>query len=243
MGSPGRRKYECSECTRPCSTVRPAAMSACPATWPPKTRWRSSLGWVPRKMLTSIGSRSSRLTRNSRDALMAPMFAGRAGRRHGGPARPRYPACAVAMRSGRPAPSALDVPRRVPLGCRHRRPPDRGRQRQQRLVGVGARPRLGHAGAERRRLRLVPPLARGRDLVADMGLGAYRFSLEWSRIEPAEGEFSVAALDHYRRICAACHGHGILPGRHLPPLHHRRSGWPPGAAGRRPTHPTASPAT
>jgi beta-glucosidase len=48
-------------------------------------------------------------------------------------------------------------------------------------------------------------------LVADMGLGAYRFSLEWSRIEPAEGEFSVAALDHYRRICAACHGQGILP--------------------------------
>ena len=48
-------------------------------------------------------------------------------------------------------------------------------------------------------------------LVADMGLGAYRFSLEWSRIEPAEGEFSIAALEHYRRVCAACHGHGILP--------------------------------
>ena len=48
-------------------------------------------------------------------------------------------------------------------------------------------------------------------LVADMGLGAYRFSLEWSRIEPAEGEFSVAALEHYRRICAALLGHGIAP--------------------------------
>jgi beta-glucosidase len=48
-------------------------------------------------------------------------------------------------------------------------------------------------------------------LVADMGVGAYRFSLEWSRIEPAEGEFSVAALEHYRRICAALHGHGIAP--------------------------------
>src|ERR1700735_4623567 len=47
-------------------------MSACPATWPPKTRWRSSLGWMPRKMLTSMGSRSSRLTRNSKDALMRP---------------------------------------------------------------------------------------------------------------------------------------------------------------------------
>ena len=49
------------------------------------------------------------------------------------------------------------------------------------------------------------------DLVADLGLGAYRFSLEWSRIEPAEGEWSVAALDHYRRICAACLGRGIQP--------------------------------
>ncbi len=49
------------------------------------------------------------------------------------------------------------------------------------------------------------------DLVADLGLGAYRFSLEWSRIEPAEGEFSTAALDHYRRMCAACHERGVAP--------------------------------
>ena len=49
------------------------------------------------------------------------------------------------------------------------------------------------------------------DLVSGMGLGAYRFSLEWSRIEPAEGEFSVAALDHYRRMCAGCHERGIVP--------------------------------
>jgi beta-glucosidase len=49
------------------------------------------------------------------------------------------------------------------------------------------------------------------DLVADMGLGAYRFSLEWSRIEPAEGEFSIAALDYYRRICAACLDRNIAP--------------------------------
>jgi len=49
------------------------------------------------------------------------------------------------------------------------------------------------------------------DLVAGMGLGAYRFSLEWSRIEPAEGEFSTAALDHYRRMCAGCHERGIVP--------------------------------
>jgi beta-glucosidase len=49
------------------------------------------------------------------------------------------------------------------------------------------------------------------DLVAGLGLGAYRFSLEWSRIEPAEGEFSMAALDHYRRICARCLERGVAP--------------------------------
>ena len=49
------------------------------------------------------------------------------------------------------------------------------------------------------------------DLVASLGLGAYRFSLEWSRIEPEEGEWSRAALDHYRAICAGCHDRGIVP--------------------------------
>ena len=48
-------------------------------------------------------------------------------------------------------------------------------------------------------------------LVAGLGLGAYRFSLEWSRIEPEEGEFSRVALDHYRRMAATCHEHGVLP--------------------------------
>ncbi|MCC6339626.1 MAG: glycoside hydrolase family 1 protein [Acidimicrobiia bacterium] len=48
-------------------------------------------------------------------------------------------------------------------------------------------------------------------LLAGLGFGAYRFSVEWSRIEPEEGEFSAAALDHYRRVLAACHEHGILP--------------------------------
>jgi beta-glucosidase len=67
-------------------------------------------------------------------------------------------------------------------------------------------------------------------LVAGMGLGAYRFSLEWSRIEPAEGEFSVAALDHYRRMCAACCEAAIAP---VVTFHHfttptwlaRKGGW------------------
>ena len=48
-------------------------------------------------------------------------------------------------------------------------------------------------------------------LVADMGLGSYRFSVEWSRIEPEEGEWSHAAVDHYRRLCDALRAQGIDP--------------------------------
>ena len=56
-------------------------------------------------------------------------------------------------------------------------------------------------------------------LMAELGFGAYRFSLEWSRIEPEDGEFSRAALDHYRRMLATCHEHGVDAHGHLPPLH------------------------
>jgi beta-glucosidase len=48
-------------------------------------------------------------------------------------------------------------------------------------------------------------------MLAELGFGAYRFSLEWSRIEPEDGEWSRAALDHYRRMCATCREHGITP--------------------------------
>jgi beta-glucosidase len=37
-------------------------------------------------------------------------------------------------------------------------------------------------------------------LLAELGQNAHRLSLEWSRIEPAPGEFSGAALEHYRRV-------------------------------------------
>ena len=46
-------------------------------------------------------------------------------------------------------------------------------------------------------------------LVKDMGLDCYRFSIEWSRIEPAQGEFSQAALNHYRDIMVAAHELGL----------------------------------
>src|SRR5258708_4760802 len=48
-------------------------------------------------------------------------------------------------------------------------------------------------------------------LLASLGFTMYRFSLEWSRIEPEEGEFSLAQLEHYRRMLAACHEPQITP--------------------------------
>ncbi len=48
-------------------------------------------------------------------------------------------------------------------------------------------------------------------MLARLGFNAYRFSIEWARVEPEPGEFSVAALDHYRRVLASCHEHKITP--------------------------------
>lgn len=47
--------------------------------------------------------------------------------------------------------------------------------------------------------------------IAALGFNTYRFSIEWARIEPEEGEFSIAALEHYRRMLAACHEHNLTP--------------------------------
>ena len=48
-------------------------------------------------------------------------------------------------------------------------------------------------------------------LLAELGFNAYRFSIEWARIEPEEGEFSLAVLEHYRDMLRACHEHNITP--------------------------------
>ena len=46
-------------------------------------------------------------------------------------------------------------------------------------------------------------------MLADLGFNTYRFSLEWARIEPEEGFFSNAELEHYRRMLATCHEHHL----------------------------------
>ena len=55
------------------------------------------------------------------------------------------------------------------------------------------------------------------DLLAASGLQSYRFSIEWARIEPAPGEFSRAALDHYQRMIDHCAARRVEP---VVTLHH-----------------------
>lgn len=67
-------------------------------------------------------------------------------------------------------------------------------------------------------------------LLASMGHNTFRFSVEWARIEPEEGEFSQAAIEHYRRMIDACLAAGMAP---MMTLHHftsprwlaERGGW------------------
>ncbi|MGZ9165880.1 MAG: glycoside hydrolase family 1 protein [Anaerolineales bacterium] len=48
-------------------------------------------------------------------------------------------------------------------------------------------------------------------LLAELGFNSYRFSIEWARIEPEEGEFSLAVLEHYRDMLRACRERDITP--------------------------------
>jgi len=54
-------------------------------------------------------------------------------------------------------------------------------------------------------------------LLGALCLNSYRFSIEWSRVEPRPGEFSASWLDHYRRVHQACRARGLLP---APTFHH-----------------------
>lgn len=47
---------------------------------------------------------------------------------------------------------------------------------------------------------MITSIAEDNALIAGLGFNAYRFSIEWARVEPAPGEFSIAQLDHYRRM-------------------------------------------
>ncbi len=49
------------------------------------------------------------------------------------------------------------------------------------------------------------------DLAKKIGLNAYRFSVEWQRIEPERGRWNDAGLSHYSKMIDAMLKHGIKP--------------------------------
>ncbi|MGO4268356.1 glycoside hydrolase family 1 protein [Paenibacillus sp. TAF58] len=66
--------------------------------------------------------------------------------------------------------------------------------------------------------------------LAELGMNTYRFSIEWARIEPEEGRFNDAAIEHYRDVLMACKEWNVTP---VVTLHHfsspqwliRAGGW------------------
>lgn len=48
-------------------------------------------------------------------------------------------------------------------------------------------------------------------LLAEAGLNAYRFSVEWARIEPEESRFDENEIAHYKDVIACCKKHGVEP--------------------------------
>lgn len=48
-------------------------------------------------------------------------------------------------------------------------------------------------------------------IAADLGFNCYRLGIEWARIEPIEGQFSNAELDHYARVLSECRRRGLKP--------------------------------
>ena len=53
--------------------------------------------------------------------------------------------------------------------------------------------------------------------MAKLGLNSYRFSIEWARIEPEEGQFEASEIEHYREVLLACKENNITP---IVTLHH-----------------------
>ncbi len=54
-------------------------------------------------------------------------------------------------------------------------------------------------------------------LLAEAGLNAYRFGIEWARVEPRPGVFSPALIAHYRRMIDVALELGVQP---IITLHH-----------------------
>lgn len=54
-------------------------------------------------------------------------------------------------------------------------------------------------------------------LLANAGLNAYRFSIEWARIEKEPGVFDESEIEHYRNVLKCCRDNGVEP---IVTMHH-----------------------
>ena len=54
-------------------------------------------------------------------------------------------------------------------------------------------------------------------LMKDLGVNHYRFSIEWSKIEPQNGDYNVESIQHYRDLCDSLIKNNITP---VVTLHH-----------------------
>ena len=54
-------------------------------------------------------------------------------------------------------------------------------------------------------------------LMKEAGLNAYRFSIEWARIQPEENRFAEEEIEHYRKVIRCCKENGLEP---VVTLHH-----------------------
>jgi beta-glucosidase len=60
-------------------------------------------------------------------------------------------------------------------------------------------------------------------LLYNLGFNAFRFGIEWARIEPEIGEISNAEIEHYRRVLLVCQKYDVVPMVTL--LHHTLPRW------------------
>ena len=120
--------------------------------------------------------------------------------------------------------SRVLIPQRVPLGRRDVRLPGRRRGPRGRARHVDLGHVLPQAGRDPRwdtgdvacdqYHRFEDDVA----LMSELGIGAYRFSVSWPRIQPeGRGPAEQRGLDHYRRLVDALRRHGITP---VPTLFH-----------------------
>ncbi len=60
-------------------------------------------------------------------------------------------------------------------------------------------------------------LDRDVSFLKQLGVTSYRFSIEWSKVEPRKGQYNQDAIDHYKSLCDKLNQNGIKP---MITLHH-----------------------